>query len=44
MKVAIGLKARTGRAILVAIGGPLEAPQLALRCELRLMPAGAVAP
>ena len=42
MRVAVGLKARTGRAIAVAIGGdPLEVID---RMQMRLLPEGAFAP
>lgn len=42
MRVALGLKARTGRAIAVAIGGaPLEVVE---RAQMRLLPEGAFAP
>ena len=44
MRVAFGLKARTGRAVLVAIGGDLGAPQFVERAELKLLPEGAFAP
>jgi hypothetical protein len=44
MRVAFGLKARTGRAILVAIGGDLHAPQLIERSQIQLLPDGAFAP
>lgn len=43
MRVALGLKARTGRAILVAIGASPEVQVLA-RSELRLLPEGDFAP
>jgi len=43
MRVAIGLKARTGRAILVAVGGSRDLRVLA-RNEMRLLPEGAMAP
>ena len=43
MRVALGLKARTGRAILVAIGGA-EPPRVLRRAELKLLPAGDFAP
>jgi hypothetical protein len=33
---AIGLKARTGRAIAVVLGGSIEAPELIKRAELTL--------
>jgi hypothetical protein len=44
MRVAIGLKARTGRAILVAVGGRFPDCRVAERSELPLLPAGAFAP
>ena len=44
MDVALGLKARTGRAVLVAIGGTPREPLLVERGELRLLPEGAFAP
>jgi hypothetical protein len=44
MRVAIGLKARTGRAVLVAVGGEVRAPQLIERSQIQLLPDGAWAP
>ena len=44
MRVALGLKARTGRAILVAVGGDLERPRFVERAVLPLLPEGAFAP
>lgn len=44
MRVAIGLKARTGRAILVAVGGDVQDPQFVERSQMRLLPDGAFAP
>jgi hypothetical protein len=44
MRVAIGLKARTGRAILVAVGGDVRGPQLVERSQMKLLPDGAWAP
>lgn len=44
MRVAIGLKARTGRAALVALAGDVHAPQLIERLEIPLLPEGAWAP
>jgi hypothetical protein len=44
MRVALGLKARTGRAALVAVGGELAAPHLIERSQIRLLPEGAWAP
>ena len=44
MRVAFGLKARTGRAALVAIAGDVQEPQLIERSQLQLLPDGAGAP
>jgi hypothetical protein len=44
MRVAIGLKARTGRAIVVAVGGDLREPHFIERAEFKLLPDGAFAP
>src|SRR5262249_7657924 len=44
MRAAIGLKARTGRALLVALAGDLRAPQLVERSEMPLLPPGSFAP
>lgn len=44
MRVAIGLRARTGRAALVAVGGDLQSPQFIERAQLPLLPAGVFAP
>jgi len=44
VRVAFGLKARTGRAALVAVAGDVRAPQLIERSELQLLPKGAWAP
>ena len=44
MRIAIGLKARTGRAVLVAVGGSVGEPQLVERSQLPLLPDGAFAP
>jgi hypothetical protein len=44
MRVGIGLKARTGRAILVAVGGDIRAPQFIARMEFKTLPEGAFAP
>lgn len=44
MRVALGLKARTGRAILVAVGVDGSEPKLVERGEVKLLPAGAGAP
>ena len=43
MRVALGLKARTGRAILVAVADARQ-PQVVARTELRLLPQGDFAP
>ena len=44
MRAALGLKARTGRAVLVALAGSAEEPQLIERSQIRLLPDGAFAP
>jgi hypothetical protein len=44
MHVAFGLKARTGRAALVAVGGDVHEPQFIERSQLPLLPEGAWAP
>jgi hypothetical protein len=44
MRVALGLKARTGRAIVVAVGGDVLDPQLVERSQMQLLPDGAWAP
>src|SRR5262245_34798275 len=44
MRVALGFKARTGRAILVAVGLEPAEPQLIERTEIALLPEGAFAP
>jgi hypothetical protein len=44
MRVALGLKARTGRAVLVALGGDVGTPQFVERAQLRLLPEGSWAP
>jgi hypothetical protein len=44
MRVAFGLKARTGRAALVALAGDLQAPQLVERSQIPLLPKGEWAP
>jgi hypothetical protein len=44
MRVAIGLKARTGRAIVVAVGGRLPECVLVERSGMPLLPTGAFAP
>jgi len=44
MRVAFGLKARTGRAALVAVAGDVREPQLIERSQIQLLPDGAFAP
>src|SRR5262252_7525238 len=44
MRVAFGLKARTGRAVLIAVAGEPTQPQLVERSEMKLLPAGVFAP
>jgi hypothetical protein len=44
MDAALGLKARTGRAIVVAVGGTVNRPLLLARGEIALLPEGAIAP
>lgn len=44
MRVAFGLKARTGRAVLVAVGGDVLEPRFVERSQLQLLPDGAWAP
>jgi len=44
MRVALGLKARTGRAVLVAVGGDVDKPQFIERSQIKLLPEGAWAP
>src|SRR5262245_16524700 len=44
MRVALGLKARIGRAVLVGVGLDRAALQLIERAEIRLLPDGAFAP
>ena len=44
MQADLGIKARTGRAILVAVGTDESTPQCLERLELKLLPAGAFAP
>ena len=44
MRVAFGLKARTGRAVLVAVAGDEQVPQLLERSQIQLLPDGAWAP
>jgi hypothetical protein len=44
MRVAFGLKARTGRAALVALGGDVYEPQFIERSQMQLLPDGAWAP
>jgi hypothetical protein len=43
MRVAFGLKARTGRAVLVAVGGETGAPQLVERSQFQTLPEGVMA-
>ena len=44
MRIAFGLKARTGRAVLVAVGGNVEEPHFIERSQMKLLPEGAWAP
>jgi len=44
MRVAFGLKARTGRAELVVVGGEVRDPQMIERSRIALLPDGAWAP
>src|SRR5262245_49458498 len=44
MRVALGFKAHTGWAALIAIGGDLEVPTLIERSRVQLLPDGAFAP
>ena len=44
MNVAFGLKARTGKAALVAVAGDVRQPQLFERSQVQLLPDGAWAP
>jgi hypothetical protein len=44
MRAALGLKARTGRAVLVALAGGADDPRLIERSQIRLLPEGAFAP
>ncbi len=44
MRAALGLKARTGRAILVALAGDARAPQLLERSQFTTVPSGHWAP
>jgi hypothetical protein len=44
MRVALGLKARTGRALLVALGGDVPEARLIERSQMQLLPNGAWAP
>jgi len=44
VRAALGLKARTGRAIFVALGGSADSPRLVERGEMKLLPEGAFAP
>ena len=43
-RVALGLKARTGRAVLVAVAGDVREPRLVERAQMKLLPDGAFAP
>jgi hypothetical protein len=44
MRVALGLKARTGRAVLVALAGDMNETHLIERSQIQLLPDGAWAP
>jgi hypothetical protein len=44
MRAALGMKARTGRAIFVVLAGNREAPLFVERTEVKLLPDGAFAP
>src|SRR3989454_12773255 len=44
MRVALGLKARTGRAALIAVAGDVREPQFVERSQIQLLPEGAWAP
>jgi hypothetical protein len=44
MRVAFGLKARTGLAVLVAVAGDVQEPQFIQRSQIQLLPDGAWAP
>src|SRR5882672_4306075 len=44
MRIAFGLKARTGRAALVAVAGDVDEPQLIERSQIQLLPDGEWAP
>src|SRR5215470_2213392 len=44
MRVALGLKARTGRAVLVGLAGDVEDPRLVERSEMKLVREGEWAP
>ena len=44
MLVAFGLKARTGRAALVAVSGDMQGPRFVERSQIQLLPDGAWAP
>jgi len=44
MHVALGLKARTGRAIVVAMGSDRDGPRVIERTQMPLLPAGEFAP
>jgi hypothetical protein len=44
VNAAFGLKARTGRALLVVLAGSIDAPRVLERSQLPLLPAGVMAP
>ena len=44
MRVALGMKARTGRAVLVAVAGDANEPRFVERLQIPLLPEGAFAP
>jgi hypothetical protein len=44
VRVALGLKARTGRAVLVAVAGDAQEPQFVERSQIRLVRGGVLAP
>src|SRR5919197_160087 len=43
-RAALGFKPRTGRAVLVALAGDFQQPQVIERAEIPLLPAGEFAP
>jgi len=43
VRLALGLKARTGRAVLVAVGGDTHAPRFVERSQFRTLPEGVLA-